>query len=200
MPTSGLCRPGAGSGWRGQESNPDVGIIRASCGCLKPYRPGAAALSSTLEHLSDQRERGPVPRSAAYCSRKQAARGDWIMPTRRALRTLVSCANVTGQVTVRHNPQVGIRHCDRRSPAPVHRDGRADRERAGRGLPGLRGSAGVRMHRPGALPAPVLDRRPGPVPGRGRARGHGVRDEAGPGPGDDHPRGHGRDAGPVGGR
>src|SRR5450755_2701785 len=110
MPTSGLCRPGAGSGWRGQESNPDVGIIRASCGCLKPYRPGAAALSSTLEHLSDQRERGPVPRSAAYCSRKQAARGDWIMPTRRALRTLVSCANVTGQVTVRHNPQVGIRH------------------------------------------------------------------------------------------
>lgn len=31
-------------------------------------------------------------------------------------------------------------------------------ERAGRGLPRLRGTAGVCVHRPGALPAPLVDR------------------------------------------
>ena len=35
--------------------------------------------------------------------------------------------------------------------------GRADRERPGRGLPGLCRPGRVRVHRPGAVPAPVLD-------------------------------------------
>src|SRR3954468_20299987 len=46
--------------------------------------------------------------------------------------------------------------------------------------PGAAGDGG-----PGAVPAPLLDRRPGPVPGRRGARRRGVRDQAGAGDRDD---------------
>jgi SRSO17 transposase len=44
-------------------------------------------------------------------------------------------------------------------PAAVHRRRRADRERPGCGVPGLCRRGRVRVHRPGAVLAPVLDRR-----------------------------------------
>jgi SRSO17 transposase len=48
-------------------------------------------------------------------------------------------------------------HHDGGHPAAVHRHGRADRERPGRRLPGLCRPGWVRVHRPGLVPAPVLD-------------------------------------------
>ena len=45
----------------------------------------------------------------------------------------------------------------------------------------------ARAHRPGALPAEVMDRRPGPLPGGRHPRRHGVRDQAGAGAADDRP-------------
>ena len=44
----------------------------------------------------------------------------------------------------------------------------------------------ARVDRPGAVPAAVLDRRPGPVRGGGRPRGHRVRHQARAGHRDDH--------------
>ena len=47
------------------------------------------------------------------------------------------------------------------------------------------GAARARADRPGAVPAAVVDRRPGPLRRRGHPRRHGVRDQAGTGAADD---------------
>src|SRR5712691_9772835 len=53
----------------------------------------------------------------------------------------------------------------------VHGHRRADRERAGRGVPGVCRAGWVAgSYRPGAVPAGEMDRGPGPVPGRGDRR------------------------------
>ncbi len=59
---------------------------------------------------------------------------------------------------------------------------------------------GVRVHRPGAVSAAVVDRRPGPVRRRGRSGRRRVRDQTSPGHGDDRPRAGRRHTGTVGGR
>ena len=56
-----------------------------------------------------------------------------------------------------------------------HRHQRQDRQLPARGVPGLRRPGRARVHRPGAVSAPVLDRRPGPLPGRRRPRRRQVR-------------------------
>ncbi len=43
------------------------------------------------------------------------------------------------------------------------------------------------VHRPGLVPAGIVDQRSGPLPGGRSARRHGVRDQAGAGEGDDRP-------------
>jgi len=80
-------------------------------------------------------------------------------------------------------------HPRRRPPAPVHRHRRADRERRGRRLPHLRLPPRTRRRRSRALPAQVLDERPGPLrPGR-RPRRCRLRHQAAAHPTDDraHP-------------
>ncbi|CAA9590940.1 MAG: Mobile element protein, partial [uncultured Thermomicrobiales bacterium] len=73
-------------------------------------------------------------------------------------------------------PEEG-RHLGRRG-APVQRHGRAAREPAGRGLPGLRRPEGVCLPRPGALPTGGVGGRRGAPPGGGHPRGDGIRHEA----------------------
>jgi DDE superfamily endonuclease len=82
----------------------------------------------------------------------------------------------------------------------VHRNRRADRELAGRGLSDLRRRMGACEKRPGAVPAALLDRRPRPLRGRRRPRRPGVCDQAGAGPGDAGPGAGRRPAGGVGDR
>lgn len=69
-----------------------------------------------------------------------------------------------------------------RGPAPVHRNGRTDRELPGRCLPRLRRDAQARGGGPGAVHPTLLDGRPGPLPGSRTRRERRLRDQAGPGP------------------
>jgi hypothetical protein len=87
-----------------------------------------------------------------------------------------------------------------RGPAPVLGHRRQGRQLPARRLSRRRQRQGAGVHRPGAVPAPQLDRRSGPLPGRPRPRRGRVPDQAPAGPGPAGARPGRRGAGVVGDR
>lgn len=129
---------------------PEDGQSHAAKACQPGARRGAPSWPGKFASLPRQARVHPSPA-------KRWAGVAGLCRLREYPSDHLSWADATHHAVTRHNPDIGIRGLLGQRPAAVHGHGWQDHELPAWCLPGLRVAEGPRAHRPGALPAPLLD-------------------------------------------